>query len=176
MQYSIRYSMWYSIHLDHENLSSCTKRLKSCFIIPTSLNPPPSPQTPAPVSTLDELGVLDNTYVVFMSDNGFHIGSHALKWGKVRGGGVLHWQPSIQMRARCGEGESAMQQAPHSACPPPPQGYCFEEDVRVPFFMRGPGVTPSSVSNYQGTMVDVAPTIMALAGGRRLRLNRFFGV
>ncbi len=33
-------------------------------------------------ATLNELGVADNTWVVFTSDNGFHYGDHRLPWGK----------------------------------------------------------------------------------------------
>ena len=40
----------------------------------------------------------------------------------------------------------------------------FEDDLRVPFFMRGPGVPAGSVTNIQGSTLDLAPTIMALAG------------
>ncbi len=35
------------------------------------------------ISTLDATGTLDNTYVFFASDNGFHLGEHRLAQGKV---------------------------------------------------------------------------------------------
>jgi N-acetylglucosamine-6-sulfatase len=35
------------------------------------------------VQTLGERGQLDNTFVVFLSDNGFHYGEHRVKFGKV---------------------------------------------------------------------------------------------
>lgn len=34
------------------------------------------------ISRLEEHGVLDNTYIVYSSDNGFHIGQHRLQPGK----------------------------------------------------------------------------------------------
>ncbi|MBL8777775.1 MAG: sulfatase [Acidimicrobiales bacterium] len=74
---------------------------------------------------LDERGQLDDTYVVFTSDNGFHLGQHRLKAGK----------------------QSA-----------------YEEDVRVPFLVRGPGVAQGAVSEALVANVDVAPTFAALAG------------
>ncbi len=35
------------------------------------------------IATLDKNGQLDNTYIVFMSDNGFHLGQHRLEQGKL---------------------------------------------------------------------------------------------
>ncbi|KAG2448697.1 hypothetical protein HYH02_006053 [Chlamydomonas schloesseri] len=77
------------------------------------------------VNTLTELGVLDNTYILYTSDNGFQLGNHAQKQGK-----QFHW----------------------------------EEITRVPFYMRGPGIPPGLVSDWQGNMVDIAATVMALTG------------
>lgn len=34
------------------------------------------------ISRLEEYGILDNTYIVYSSDNGFHIGQHRLQPGK----------------------------------------------------------------------------------------------
>ena len=46
------------------------------------------------------------------------------------------------------------------------KGTCYEEDVKVPFFIRGPGIPAGQSLGYQASMVDVAPTLMALAGGQ----------
>jgi len=78
------------------------------------------------VATLEASGELDNTYVVFTSDNGFHIGQHRLAQGKTT---------------------------------------AYEEDVRVPFAIRGPGI-PAGIT-VDGALignVDVAPTLAELAG------------
>lgn len=74
---------------------------------------------------LDDNGQLDDTYVVLISDNGFHLGQHRLKAGK----------------------QSA-----------------FEEDVRVPLLVRGPGVPAGATSSALVANVDLAPTFAALAG------------
>lgn len=76
------------------------------------------------VTRLEESDKLDNTYIIYTSDNGFHIGQHRLPPGKT-----------------CG----------------------FEEDIRVPLFIRGPGVPEGYVQNSVTTHIDVAPTIFDLA-------------
>jgi arylsulfatase A-like enzyme len=77
------------------------------------------------VATLKETDALDNTYIIYTSDNGWHMGEHRQWFGKTT---------------------------------------AYEEDIRVPFVMRGPGVpkgvrlAPFVVNN------DLAPTFAALAG------------
>lgn len=77
------------------------------------------------VTRLEESDKLDNTYIIYTSDNGFHIGQHRLPPGKT-----------------CG----------------------FEEDIRVPLFIRGPGIPEGSVEDSVTTHIDLAPTIFELAG------------
>ncbi|KAI8469806.1 MAG: alkaline-phosphatase-like protein [Monoraphidium minutum] len=79
------------------------------------------------VDTLEELGIADNTYIFYTSDNGYHIGAH-----------------------RQGSGKESP----------------FEEDVRVPFFVRGPGLKAGAITHDLGTHVDLAATFVTLAGGR----------
>ncbi|KAH7323160.1 sulfatase [Stachybotrys elegans] len=74
---------------------------------------------------LEEAGVLDDTYVIFTSDNGFHIGQHRLSPGKV-----------------CG----------------------YEEDILVPFIVRGPGIEKGHTMDVVSAHIDVAPTLLSLAG------------
>ncbi len=40
----------------------------------------------------------------------------------------------------------------------------YEEDIRVPFVIRGPGIKPGVVNLNQAAHVDIAPTLLALAG------------
>lgn len=77
------------------------------------------------VASLERHGALDNTYVIYTSDNGFHISQHRLPPGKT-----------------CG----------------------YEEDVNVPLVVRGPGVPAGHVAEVVTAHVDLAPTILALAG------------
>ena len=72
--------------LDNTHTSSSSSSLPLC--------PPPiatpRPYLPAPlaasVGVLAELDQLDNTYIIFASDNGFHVRSHNLHPGWVGGG------------------------------------------------------------------------------------------
>jgi arylsulfatase A-like enzyme len=86
-------------------------------------------------------------YVIFTSDNGFHLGQHGMPYDK--------FTPV----------RSKLQQ--HTAAEP----HCYlhlyaqyESDVRVPFFARGPGIPQGIISDYQATMVDLPATILTLAG------------
>lgn len=75
------------------------------------------------VETLESHGELDNTVLMFVSDNGYNLGSHKLI---------------------------------HKMAP-------YEESVRVPLVMAGPGVR----TGHESRMVihpDLAPTILDLAG------------
>lgn len=74
---------------------------------------------------LEDAGLLDDTYIIYSSDNGYHLGQHRLPPGK-----------------ECG----------------------FEEDIRVPLFIRGPGISSGAVEKTVTTHIDLAPTILKLAG------------
>jgi len=77
------------------------------------------------IGALSSTGQLDNTYILFTSDNGYHLGEHRLLPGK---------------------------QTP------------YEEDIRVPLIVRGPGVPAGAVLPHLVGNVDLAPTIAELAG------------
>ncbi|XPS75790.1 hypothetical protein M3J07_007857 [Ascochyta lentis] len=69
--------------------------------------------------------VLNNTYLIYTTDNGFHIGQHRL---------------------------------------PPGKSCNIEEDVNIPFFIRGPGVPKGAVQHIPSSHTDIAPTLFSLAG------------
>ena len=66
-----------------------------------------------------------NTYIFFISDNGYHIGQHRLTHGKRT---------------------------------------AYEEDIRVPLMVRGPGVPAGRTLKHQVLNNDLAPTFARLAG------------
>jgi len=76
------------------------------------------------VATLADTGQLDDTYVIYSSDNGFHMGEHRLIAGK---------------------------DTP------------YDEDIRVPMVMRGPGVPAGARIEALVGNIDLAPTIAEIA-------------
>lgn len=76
------------------------------------------------ISKMKSLKVEDNTYVIFLSDNGYHIGQFSLPWDKR--------QP-------------------------------YETDIRIPFFIKGPGVKKKQVVDVPVSAVDLLPTILELS-------------
>ena len=77
------------------------------------------------VGALEETGRLAESYVVYMSDNGFHMGQHRLFIGKTT---------------------------------------AYEEDIRVPMAIRGPGVPKGVTLEPMVLNNDLAPTFAAMAG------------
>ncbi|CAI6339932.1 unnamed protein product [Periconia digitata] len=74
---------------------------------------------------LEENKVLDNTYVVFSSDNGYHLGNHRMTAGKAT---------------------------------------AFIEDTNLPFVVRGPGIQAESKTSIPSSFIDIAPTLLDIAG------------
>src|SRR5919202_6679205 len=79
------------------------------------------------IGALRASGELDNTYIFFTSDNGWHAGQHRLTTGK--------WT-------------------------------AYEEDIRVPLIVRGPGVPEGRKLEQIVLNNDLAPTFAELGGAR----------
>ena len=77
------------------------------------------------LQTLGGVHRLRNTYVIFVSDNGFFFGEHRLLGGK-----FLAYEPA----------------------------------THLPFLIRGPGMRPGSSTGELSGNLDIAPTILELAG------------
>jgi arylsulfatase A-like enzyme len=77
------------------------------------------------VDALRRTGQLERTYLVYTSDNGFHLGQHRLGGGKTT---------------------------------------AYEEDIRVPLVIRGPGVPQGRRVAAMVLNNDLAPTLAAMAG------------
>jgi arylsulfatase A-like enzyme len=76
------------------------------------------------VNKLAEVHQLENTYIFFTSDNGYHLGEHRLT---------------------------------------PTKSTAYEEDIRVPLIVTGPGIVPGE-RLYLTVNSDLAPTCARLAG------------
>jgi arylsulfatase A len=90
------------------------------------------------LTALEKLGIADNTYVVFMSDNG------GLSFDKVSGRkGISPVAPLYQGK-----------------------WYVYEGGIRVPFLVRGPRVPAGKSSTVPVCGYDLMPTFYDLAGGK----------
>jgi arylsulfatase A-like enzyme len=80
------------------------------------------------LDTLQSKGVLDNTCILFLGDNGFFFGEHGL---------------GAERR------------------------FAYEEGIRTAFFIRYPKlIKPGTVVKPMVTALDIAPTLVELAGGK----------
>ncbi len=133
----------YAVHLDIQHTAAALERVKSRF--PGKKHNLAS--FAAMTDDLDtgigrlmekvrQLGLLENTYIFFMSDNG---GRTSLPGSKDLGLGLNH-----PLRG----GKSTM----------------YEGGIRVPFIVLGPGVKAGSVSHVPVTGLDILPTMADLAG------------
>lgn len=90
----------------------------------------------AVLAKIDELGIADNTYVFYTSDNGGELG-----------GGALNPEP-VTSNKPLAKGKT----------------HVWEGGVRVPLVVRGPGIKAGSVSHAPVIGWDFFPTIAELAG------------
>lgn len=87
------------------------------------------------LNALSELGLEENTVIIFTSDNG---GLSTL--GR-------HWAPTSNEPLRAGK------------------GWCYEGGIRVPLIIRAPGITKSGGEHSEPvTSMDYFPTMLELAG------------
>uniref|UniRef100_A0A1B6CPK4 Sulfatase N-terminal domain-containing protein n=1 Tax=Clastoptera arizonana TaxID=38151 RepID=A0A1B6CPK4_9HEMI len=77
------------------------------------------------ITKLKDIGQDENTYIVFTSDNGFHLGHYSLPWDKRQ---------------------------------------LYETDIKVPMLIRGPGIKSKQLIESPVLNIDIAPTILDIAG------------
>ncbi|MHC4120830.1 MAG: sulfatase [Planctomycetota bacterium] len=97
---------------------------------------------------LEELGIADSTYVIYMADNG-----------------AAGWIPPNTTRNLSNPTTYEKLSRNH-----PLRGgkwVVFEGGIRVPFIVRGPGVTPNSFCNVPVVGWDILPTIADIVGYKK---------
>ena len=77
------------------------------------------------IDLLTKADVMDETYIVFSSDHGYHLGEFGMLYDK---------------------------------------RMLYETDIRVPLFVSGPGIKPGQTIESPVGHIDLAPTILAMAG------------
>ncbi|MGY8720221.1 MAG: sulfatase [Verrucomicrobiia bacterium] len=94
---------------------------------------------------IDELGIADSTYVIYMSDNG-----------------AAGWIPPNTSRNL--SNPTTYERPGRNAPLRGGKWVTFEGGIRVPFIVRGPGVKPNSFCNVPVVGWDLLPTIADIVG------------
>jgi Arylsulfatase A and related enzymes len=96
---------------------------------------------------IKELGIDDNTYIIYMSDNG----------SIPNVPGAKKYINSYNYPLSRGKWDA------------------MEGGIRVPLIVSGPGINPKTECNESVSGSDILPTIVSLAGGDKVELNNIDG-
>jgi arylsulfatase A-like enzyme len=137
---------YYAIHEDNQTLATTHDKYAKKGTPPTQIEPDMAAMLDdlntamdRLLGKIDQLGLADNTYVIFTSDNGANTKLYE---------GNDHSLPTVNYPLR--DGKQSL----------------YEGGIRVPFIIRGPGIKPGTVSRVPISGYDLLPTVYDLAGGR----------
>ena len=100
-------------------------------------------------SVLNKIPDLDNTYVIFSSDHGYHMGQFGMTIDK---------RQLYEFDIRDDKLNQGLMD-PHKNA-----WTCTCTDFRVPLMIRGPGIIPGTKTDAVALAIDFAPTILDMAG------------
>lgn len=103
------------------------------------------------VDKLDKAGVLDNTFIFYSTDNGYHLGQHRMQPGKNCGYGIFCFAVFdfyVHMLIRSSD-----------------------TDIHIPLIIRGPGIPENKTLDIITSHTDLAPTFLSIAGTTRPGLD-----
>ncbi|MEM6583346.1 MAG: sulfatase-like hydrolase/transferase, partial [Pseudomonadota bacterium] len=127
------------------------------------------------IAYLDERELLDNTFMIFMSDNGANAATPLTYPNSTR---AWYLTERIQETKQAGRpGSHVFQGSEWAAVSNAPfrlfKGTPAEGGIRVPFIVSGPGIPSHSRTSRPGFATDITPTILELAGINAMKHRLF---
>jgi len=118
------------------------------------------------ISHLEKTGKRDNTYIIFMSDNGAAIGTPLTYIGNSREWVGQMFDLSVEKMGQAGSYTTmsaewaSVSNTPHHYF----KGVTGEGGVRSPLIVSGPGIDKGIIQRTPGHIMDITPTLLELAG------------
>ena len=118
------------------------------------------------IAHLEKTGKRDNTYIIFMSDNGAAVGTPLTYRGTSRAWVAEMFDLSVEQMGQAGSYTTMgmewanISNMPHNYF----KGLTGEGGVRSPLIISGPGVAKGAVQRTPSHVMDISPTLLALAG------------
>lgn len=117
------------------------------------------------MANLEEKGELDNTYIFFLSDNGSagkyrETATRWSNWVNNSHNNSIENMGNFDSYVSVGTGWAQASNAPFSLF----KGYTAEGGVRSPLIVSGPNIPKKKLSNQYSNLMDLAPTILDIAG------------
>lgn len=129
------------------------------------------------IAHLDDRGLLENTYVIFMSDNGANSATPLLypnttrEWFLNSRDHDLEHMGMLGSHAYQGSEWAAVSNTPFRLY----KATVAEGGIRVPFIVHGPGVVKGRRSSVAAHAIDFMPTVLELAGISALENKLYVG-